>query len=177
MKRLIFYVILIGIAGFSRLVGCSSEKDPVNNTNQINDQRAEDKTADRDVARFLVKSADSRLAEAQDGRLAVEKGASTAVRSYGRRMVRDQETLLAELKKLAAKKNVALPPGISNKKERGHDKLEDKSGSDFDKKFIQRMADGHERDIKLFRKALDSKDADVRAFAEKYLPWWKRTSN
>jgi putative membrane protein len=170
MKRLIFYAILIGIAGFSRVVGCSPEKDPVSNTNQINDQRAEDKTANRDVARFLVKSADSRLVGAEEGQLAVEKGASTAVRSYGQRMVRDQEKLWVELKTLAVKKNVALPPGISNKKEKGRDKLEGKTGAEFDKKFIQLMTDEHERDIKLFRNALDSRDPDVRAFAEKYLP-------
>jgi putative membrane protein len=170
MKRVIFYVLLAGIAGFSRVLSCSPEKDTVKNTNQINDQRAQDKLTSREVATFLVKSADARMMDAQEGALAIEKGGSTAVKSYGKLMIKDQEKILAEIKNLAAKKNVTLPPAISNKKERGRNNLADESGADFDKRFIKMMTNDHERDIKLFRKALDSKDADVRAFAQKYLP-------
>ncbi len=48
--------------------------------------------------------------------------------------------------------------------------MSEKNGEDFDKKFIKMMIIDHERDIKLFKKALDYKDAEVSAFAKKYLP-------
>jgi len=167
---LLFFISLAGIAVFSRLTGCSPEKDPVNNTNELNDQKAEDKVTNRDVANFLVKSADARMMDAQEGWLAAQKGSSAAVKSYGKLMMQDQEKLLTAIRTLAKKKNVTLPPGISHKKERGRDNLADESGEDFDKKFIKMMTIDHERDVKLFRKALDSKDADVRDFAKRYLP-------
>jgi putative membrane protein len=161
---------LAGIAAFGRFTGCSPEKDPVNNTNELNDQNAENKLTNRDVATFLVKSADARMMDAQEGWLAAEKGSSRAVKNYGKLMMQDQEKLLTAIRTLAKKKNVALPPAISHKKERGRNGLADESGNDFDKKFVKMMTIDHERDVKLFRKALASKDADVRAFAKKYLP-------
>jgi len=170
MKRLLFFIMLAAIAAFGRLVGCSPERDPVNNTNDLNEQLAEDKLTNRDVANLLVKLADARMTDAQEGWLAAEKGHSPAVQRYGKLMMKDQEKLLTELKKLARKKNVTLPPSISHKKERGRNNLADETGDDFDKKYIKMMTNDHERDIKLFRQAMSSKDADVRLFAEKYLP-------
>ena len=170
MKRIIFFVILATIASAGRFIGCSPEKDPVNNTNDLNEQLAEDKLTNRDVADLLVKLAEARMTDAQEGWLAVEKGNSHAIKSYGKLIVKDQETLLADLKKLAQKKNVTLPPAISRKNQRGRDRLANESGPDFDAKYIQTAINDHERDIKLFRKAMSSKDADIRAFAEKYFP-------
>jgi len=170
MKRVIFFAILTSIAAFGRMIGCSPEKDPVNNTNELNDQLAVDKLTNRDVANLLVKLADGRMADAQEGWLASEQGSSSAVKTYGKLMMKDQEQLLTEIKKLAEKKNVTLPPAISRREKRGRDKLAVKTGSDFDKKFIQMMTDDHERDMKLFREAMTSKDEDVRIFAQKYLP-------
>jgi putative membrane protein len=170
MKRVIFYMFLIALVAFVRLIGCSPEKDPVNNTNELNEQMAEDKLTNRDVASFLVKSADARMMDAQEGWLATEKGSSMAVKRYGELMIKDQEELLSEIKKLAKKKNVALPPAISRKKERGRNNLADEADKDFDRKFIKMMTIDHERDVKLFRQATESKDADIRAFAKRYLP-------
>ena len=165
-----FFISLAGIAAFCRLTGCSPEKDPVNNTNELNDQKAEDKLTNRDVANFLVKLADARMMDAQEGWLAAEKGSSPAVKNYGKLMIQDQEKLLKEIRTLAKKKNVTLPPAISHKKENGRNNLADESGIAFDRKFVRMMTIDHERDVKLFRKALDSRDADVRDFAKKYLP-------
>lgn len=170
MKRVIFYMFLIVLVAFIRLIGCSPEKDAVNNTNELNDQMAEDKLTNRDVASFLVKLADARMMDSQEGWLAAEKGSSMEVKSYGKLMMKDQEELLSEIKKLAKKKNVALPPTIGHKKERGRNNLADEGDKDFDRKFIKMMTIDHERDVKLFRKATESKDADVRAFAKRYLP-------
>jgi putative membrane protein len=170
MKRFIFFVFLAAIAGLGRFIGCSPEKDPVNNTNDLNDQLAEDKLTNRDVADLLVKLADASMTDAQEGWLAVEKGSSRAVRNYGKLMMKDQGQLLLAIQKLAKKKNVTLPPAISHKKERGRKNLADETGRDFDAKYIKMMTTDQERDIKLFRKAMNSSDADVRVFAQKYLP-------
>jgi putative membrane protein len=169
MKRLIFFAFLLAIVFFSRMTGCSPEKDPVNNTNDLNEQLAEDKLTNRDVANLLVKLADAHMTDAQEGSLAAEKGSTRAVKDYGKLMMKDQKKFLSELKKLAEMKNVTLPPAISHKNARGRNNLADKTGKDFDQKYIKMMTADHERDIKLLRKALSAKDADVRVFAQKHL--------
>ena len=50
-------------------------------------------------------------------------------------------------------------------------KLQDKTGADFDKAFAEHAIKDHEKDITKFQKALqNTKDADLRAFIEKSLP-------
>lgn len=148
----------------------AQEKDPVKSANAKNDDKADKDLVDEDIAGFLVKTADARMMDSQEGKLAVDKGTRADVKEYGKLMIRDQATLLAEVKALAAKKNISLPAGISNKKEDGREDLSEKSGKDFDEKFIKMMIIDHERDIKLFRKAMDYDDKDVVDFAKKYLP-------
>src|SRR5205823_969270 len=51
------------------------------------------------------------------------------------------------------------------------DKLSKKSGTDFDKQYVSAMLDDHEKAVKDFTKeAKSSKDADLKAFADKTLP-------
>jgi putative membrane protein len=122
------------------------------------------------VADFLVKSADARMMDAQEGKLAAEKGTTKAVRDYGKLMMKDQSTLLKKIKGLAAKRNITLPSGISDKKDDGREDLSEESGEDFDEKFIKMMTIDHERDVKLFEKATEYDDAEVSAFAKANLP-------
>lgn len=150
--------------------GSQAQTDPVKKANAANEQKADEKVLDEDVADFLVKSADARMMDFKEGKLATEKGTTQTIKDYGKLMVKDQALLLDAIKKLAATRHISLPSGISDKKEEGRDELSEKSGEDFDKKFIKMMIIDHERDIKLFKKAIDYKDKDVSDFAKKYLP-------
>jgi putative membrane protein len=101
----------------------AQETDPVKKANKVNDQKADNNIVDEDVADFLVKSADARMMDAQEGKLAAEKGTTKAIREYGKLMVKDQSALLRKIKSLASKRDIALPSGISNKKENGREDL------------------------------------------------------
>lgn len=120
--------------------------------------------------RFLEKAADARMMDAAQGALAVKKAANDDVRAYGGLMVRDQELLLGELQKLAGTKGVNLPENISKKKAKALAQLEKKSGKDFDRKFLRMMKIDHKRDVREFESAMESQDAAVATFAEKFLP-------
>ena len=74
------------------------------------------------------------------------------------------------LNKLAAKLRITLPSGISDIKESEREELASKNGKYFDERFIKMMLIDHERDVKLFQKAIECKDRDMRAFAQMYLP-------
>jgi putative membrane protein len=50
-------------------------------------------------------------------------------------------------------------------------KLEDKSGADFDKAYMDMMVKDHEKDVKEFEEASkDAEDSDLKAWAAKTLP-------
>jgi putative membrane protein len=148
----------------------AQQMDLVQQATLINQKKAENELVDADIAEFLVKSADSRMMGNWQGKLAVERGTTTDIKEYGRLMVKDQQMLLKEIKQIAAKLSITLPADISDNKEDGQDQLLEKTGIDFDKKFVKMMVIDHERDIKLFEKASECKDRNVRAFAQTYLP-------
>ena len=148
----------------------AQETDPVKKANKVNDKKADNNLVDEDVADFLVKSADARMMDAQEGKLATEKGTAAPIREYGKLMMKDQDALLRKIKQLAAKRNIMLPSGISDKKEDGREDLAEEKGEDFDDKFIKMMIIDHERDVKLFEKATEFKDSEVSAFAKANLP-------
>ena len=62
-------------------------------------------------------------------------------------------------------------PGLGWWGDRQYRRLAKENGADFDRNFIDRMVDDHEKDVKMFeKKASDADDPDVRAFAAKQLP-------
>ncbi len=169
MQMRIFKTAIIIFMMYSFMAN-SQSKDAVKKANKINDTRSKQGMVDEEVSKFLVKSADARMMDAMEGKLASKKGTSNSIRKYGRWMVKDQAILIREIKKLAEERTIALPATISNKKEDGKDDLAELSGKDFDEKFIKMMIIDHERDIKLFEKATEFEDNEVSAFAKKYLP-------
>src|SRR5690606_6488994 len=63
-------------------------------------------------------------------------------------------------------KNVKVDTDDS--KDRTYNRLNKKSGSEFDQEFVEHMVDEHEKDIRMFEKAAsDAKDSEVRSFASK----------
>lgn len=144
--------------------------DPVKEANSANEKKSDQKLVNEDDAQFLVKSADARMMDSREGKLALERGTTAAIRNYGSLMVKDQAMLLGKIKQLATNRKISLPADIGNDKKEGHDELREKTGEDFDKKFIKMMIIDHERDVKLFKKAVESDDKDISNFAKKYQP-------
>ena len=169
MKSIILSTVILGLTmSCSRLV--AQEADPVKKANKQNELKADKNMVDEDAAEFLVKAADARMMDLQEGKLAAERGTTASVRSYGKLMVKDQTNLLAQIKKLAATRNISLPSAISDNKQDGREDLAGKTGKDFDEKFAKMMKLDHQRDVKLFTRAKDCKDAGVSNFATKNLP-------
>ena len=149
-------------------VNCKTSKttDSVHKATSKNDSI---QSIDSDVADFLVKIADARMMGKKEGQLAVQKGTTPEIVSYGKLMIKDQEFLLQKIKKLASDRNISLPAEISNDKKDGLEDLNDKTGEGFDEKFIKMMRIDHERDIKYFEKSTELKDKAVTDFSKKYL--------
>lgn len=152
------------------ITACGQQtKDPVKKANESNEIKSDKNLVDEEVAEFFVKSADARMMGIKEGKLARDKGTTTAIKEYGALMIKDQSILLTAIRELAAKRNISLPEDISGKKEDGREDLSEKSGEDFDEKFIKMMTIDHQRDLKMFKKATEFKDDEVKLFAQNNL--------
>ena len=167
--KLVLFVLYISFYLFA----CGQSKDAVKKANEVNEKKADANVVSENIAEFLVKSADARMMDLQEGELAFTKGSIKEVREYGALMIKDQAILLEEIKKIAGNKNITLPSSISDQKKKGRENLSEKEGKEFDEKFIKMMKIDHERDLKLFEKAKDFDDMETKLFANKYLPMIK----
>jgi putative membrane protein len=126
---------------------------------------------DEFVKEFIIEMAEARLMDLEEGKIAQQKSTTKELKSYGTLMVNDQTEMLHEIKKLAARKNVSLPPVLGPDKAEELKALKEVHGKSFDKKFIKLMIVDHKRDVKKFERATQSRDADVQVFATRYLPY------
>jgi len=99
--------------------------------------------------KFLEESAKGGMMEVHMGHMALEKGKSEAVKSFGQRMVNDHSKANQELTELARRKGVVLPQDDSTV---GSKALSITSGALFDRGYTKTMVSDHENDIKEFEK-------------------------
>lgn len=122
--------------------------------------------ADKD---FVVSALKGGMKEVQMGQLGAKRATNPEVKALAKMIVDDHSTANKELKGLAQKKGVTLPP---NKQMVVPDEgMSARTGNDFDKAFAQAMVDDHKADIAAFEKAAQSAaDPDVKAWAAGKLP-------
>ena len=119
---------------------------------------------------FLSDTAEGGMTEVELGKMAQTKSKNPDIKKFGQMLVEDHSKANAEVKSLAAKKNINLPTGMGSHQST-YDKLKGLNGDDFDKEFVEDMVDDHEKDVSTFQKeSQNSSDPDVKAFAAKTLP-------
>lgn len=125
---------------------------------------SKNKPAGADVS--WLKDADtSGNAEVASAQLAISKAQRADVRAYAQEMADAHTSANHEIADIATKLGVALP--AEKPKEHGLDTVKD---ADFDAAYLKAQIKEHEGAEKLFEKGVKSKNADIRAFAEKTLP-------
>src|SRR5687767_3350717 len=88
---------------------------------------------------FLMDAAMGGMMEVELGRLAVQNGASDAVKQFGQRMVDDHSKANTELMSLATSKGVTLPTELNAKHREHVTKLSSRTGADFDREYSKMM--------------------------------------
>ncbi|MHA4894592.1 DUF4142 domain-containing protein [Pedobacter sp. PWIIR3] len=120
---------------------------------------------------FIQEAGAAGMKEVELGKLAEQKATNQGVKAYGTMMVGDHTKANEELKTLAAKRNVTL--GKSEETTTAAASLNKLSGTEFDKAYLKTMIDDHTKAIDLFEMATKSSDAEIKAYATKYLPTLK----
>jgi putative membrane protein len=128
--------------------------------------------ADVDRAQILGKLRSINQTEIRVGQLAEDRGATTEVKDYGRKIVTDHKKLDDDVTKFAGTYNVTIADiQPSDEDKTTLDDLENSTGVDFDKKFLATMIKGHEDAINLVKTARsETKDAKFKNFLATVIP-------
>jgi len=127
--------------------------------------------AKEDDAKFLVSAAEINLEEIQLGKLAQSNSMNADVKSLGKMMETEHSKALADLQKLATKKQITIPSTLTDEGMSASKKLMDKKESKFDKEYCDMMVNGHKDAISKFEKAsTNATDPEIRNWAASMLP-------
>jgi putative membrane protein len=120
--------------------------------------------------RFVTKAAELNTEEVRLSELAAQQASSPEVRSFAQQLVTEHTQASTELSSLASRKGLSAM-ARDDYDQRAVTKLGKKSGTDFDKAYLDKMVDAHEDAVDLFDKeSRHAKDPELQAFASKMLP-------
>ena len=154
------------------LTSCSEKKQ--DDSKEIAEEQNEEKFDTTNLeadAEFAIEAADAGMMEVQAGTLALTKGSSAKVKEFAKMMVDDHTKANEELETLATGKNITLPSSISDKHKRKYDDLAEKSGTEFDKAYVELMVKDHKDAVDMFKKAADDcEDQQIKSWAAEKIP-------
>jgi putative membrane protein len=184
MKRI--FVMICGAASLLGAASCSSKPDSVEQAQETNNAKQGITNADTTVttaksvggeqrpafnSEFMTKAASGGMLEVQLGQQVAQKATTPEAKQFAQQMVTDHTKANAELKALAARKNITLPTTLGEDQQKVYDEVLAEKGTELDKKYVSAMLTDHQEDIKEYQEAVtQSSDADIKTFAQKNLP-------
>jgi putative membrane protein len=99
---------------------------------------------------FLYDASQGNIFEINLAKLALQKSQDANVRNFATKMITDHEMLGREMKPLAVKLHAKEPTGPSLGDRAKYQELKLKSGTDFDRAYVETMVNGHNEDLKKF---------------------------
>jgi putative membrane protein len=110
---------------------------------QAQDTTSSDKT-------FLADAAQGSLAEINYAKLALQKSKDKNVREFATKMIKDHEMLITSMKPYATKLGVKEPSGPPLTDHVKYQELKMKSGTGFDRAYVEAMVKDHHDDLQAF---------------------------
>lgn len=162
-------VILGTVFIFCSLNACKNEPKQDNTEEVAEDQNEagiDDDEATKADAQYLADAVSIDLMVIRMGGLAKRKGVHAEVKKFGKMMVDEHNKSAGRTNDLGEAKSITLPTTITKDGQEEYNKLNEKSGTDFDKKFAEMMVDNHQKAINLLRRASeDASDPEIRDWA------------
>lgn len=182
MKKLgaplaVVYFILLACNNDGETTSERTDTSTITTTNTSTDatpNTASSVVTDEKSSTFLVKAANSGMAEVQLAKLAQQKATIAAVKSFAAMLEKNHSAANDQVKNLAGQRNVSLPALPSDDKQKMYTDMEKMTGKAFDKEYISMMVKSHNDGINLFEDTRsNASDIDVKNFADKTLPTLK----
>jgi putative membrane protein len=162
MKTKIF--LMAGLIAMALCQNVNAQEKPKEAKEQNKDKF--DGTSIEGDTKWAVMVADAGMLEEKLGHLAMKNGSNAKIKELGKHMVDDHSKANAELKALAAKRNITLPTQLSDKSQKDYDALAKKTGAEFDKDYAKAMVKDHKMVIEAFEKEAEKgNDAELKAWA------------
>jgi putative membrane protein len=156
------------LAGLLFAVALSCGKNQAD-SKELAEEQNEEKLTSVDIKQdmeFVVTAADGGLLEVQLGQLAVANAKAAEIKKFGQSMVDDHGKANEELKTLAQQKDISIPTALSEKSQKKYEELARKSGTEFDKEYIDFMVKDHKDVIDHFKQeAENGKDSEISSWA------------
>lgn len=99
---------------------------------------------------FVKDSMEGSLAEVNFAKLALQKSQDKNVREFATKMIHDHEMLISEMKPVAREMGVKVPSGAPLSDHAKYVELKMKSGTDFDRAYVEAMVKDHHDDLQTF---------------------------
>jgi putative membrane protein len=164
---------LVGLSSLF-IYSCDMNKNKNQETSQADTTaRSQEKTKElsRKEKDFLMDAAKDGMLEVQLGKLASQKASSKEVKEFGQMMMSDHSQANEKIKQLASTNNIMLPDSLDDDDK---DELRDMaklSGTEFDKKFMNRMVKDHKEDVSDFEDMAEkAENPEIRNMAQQTLP-------
>jgi putative membrane protein len=120
--------------------------------------------ASDDDKQFLSMAAQSDMNEIKLSQLAEGKTANPKVKAFAHKMVSDHNMLEVKMKPFATAWGLTAPVGLDSDHQAIYEKLNGLSGADFDKAYMDAMAEDHHKALDAFTKEGDTtQDAKFKA--------------
>ncbi|HTV46790.1 MAG TPA: DUF4142 domain-containing protein [Stellaceae bacterium] len=120
---------------------------------------------------FVDQAAAGNLAEARLGELAEQKGATPAVKEFGRWMATDHTFANDWLLGLAKEIPQIPHPTLTAQDKTLYQTLEGLSGAEFDRQYLARMVSDHEKTVGVFEtEATSGQNPIIKGYAQSLLP-------
>jgi putative membrane protein len=136
-------------------------------------ERNKEKFADTDMeedSKFMVAAADIALFECQLAELAQINASSHEVKSLSRKVMDDHILSNIALGALAERKNITIPPVMSENYRSKYDSLSKVKGLAFDKVYVGYMMEDYKKELSRFEKEIETgKDNDIKNWANREL--------
>ena len=120
--------------------------------------------ASEEDKQFLSMAAQSDMNEIKLSELAQAKASNPQVKAFAHKMVSDHNMLEANMEPFATAWGLTAPAGLDSDHQAIYDKLNGLSGTDFDKAYMDAMAEDHHKALDAFTEEGDTtQDAKFKA--------------
>lgn len=157
----------------SLLFSCRDAGKPDDST-EVAEERNEvrfTKSVYKDDVSFTTEIAERGMLEVKASNLALARTSNPDVRALAELIKSNQLTINAELRALAAARNIDLPDSITGMNQNRFERLAKKSGAEFDEEYVEMMIDMYDNDIELFGKeSMNGSVGEIRTWAAQKLP-------
>jgi len=100
------------------------------------------------------------MAEVKLGEMASQRAQNADVKAFGRMMVQDHTKANEELKQMASKHDIQPPVAPEGDQADEANKLSEKKGAEFDKAYMDKMVDDHQKTLNALEDRLDKSGDD-----------------